>query len=231
MLTRLIESRYRFVRTDLSTAASVAIHLILITLAAYFTTATAMIEKGEDTTEILHFISPRPTLIASPSHSQSRAAQSSDAVIPRLRSVSFSVPTDIPAIDVTFASTSDSDFPSTSPWNGISESQYAGPAQPRTAYEEVEVDAPASSLANQPTPAYPPSMRAAGVEGKVFARFLVNSDGLVSRESIRIVSSTNELFSEAVRDAIAKMRFAPARIGSKAVAQMVQQVFIFRLDR
>jgi hypothetical protein len=37
------------------------------------------------------------------------------------------------------------------------------------------------------------------------------------------------MFSEAVRDAVAAMRFAPASIGGRYVKQVVQQRFDFKL--
>jgi protein TonB len=86
-------------------------------------------------------------------------------------------------------------------------------------------------MANANVPVYPPALRAAGIEGRVVAQFVVDTQGKAARESIRILSSSNELFSESVRKAIAQMRFVPAKIRGKPVAQMVQQLFVFKLDR
>ena len=80
-------------------------------------------------------------------------------------------------------------------------------------------------------PDYPAQLRSAGVEGEVIVQFVVNESGKVDRESIRIVSASNDLFAGSVTGALARMRFTPARIGTHAVAQLVQQTFVFRLDR
>jgi TonB family protein len=80
-------------------------------------------------------------------------------------------------------------------------------------------------------PDYPAPLRSAGIEGQVVVQFVVNEAGRVDRESVRIVSASNDLFAGSVAGALGWMRFTPARIGTRAVAQLVQQLFVFRLDR
>jgi protein TonB len=80
-------------------------------------------------------------------------------------------------------------------------------------------------------PSYPATMRASGIEGEVKAQFVVNEQGRAEVSSLRIVSSTNDHFSEAVRQALPRMRFRPAELRGRPVAQTVQQLFSFRLDR
>jgi hypothetical protein len=48
---------------------------------------------------------------------------------------------------------------------------------------------------------------------------------------LRIISATGDGFIDAIRRALPRMRFRPARIGESAVAQLVQQQFVFKLDR
>jgi protein TonB len=80
-------------------------------------------------------------------------------------------------------------------------------------------------------PEYPYTLRSAGTEGRVVAEFVVNEKGRADRDSFRVVSSTHALFTDAVRRALPRMRFKPARIGTRPVAQRVQQLFVFKLDR
>ncbi|HMA21046.1 MAG TPA: energy transducer TonB, partial [Gemmatimonadaceae bacterium] len=100
----------------------------------------------------------------------------------------------------------------------------------KVAYDSREVDRQVAAIAGV-APQYPAAMKAAGIEGEVRAQFVVDESGRADIQSLRIMSSTNELFSEAVRRALPRMKFIPARIGAHAVAQMVQQAFVFRLDR
>jgi len=81
------------------------------------------------------------------------------------------------------------------------------------------------------SPRYPETLRSSGTEGQVIAQFIVNEKGRADRESFKVVSSTHPLFTDAVKRALPGMRFRPAQIGGKAVSQLVQQLFVFKLDR
>jgi TonB family protein len=74
-------------------------------------------------------------------------------------------------------------------------------------------------------------LRASGIEGRVQAEFVVTESGRADVESLRVISTANDLFSDAVRRALPRMRFNPARIGGRPVAQLVRQEFVFKLDR
>ena len=45
-----------------------------------------------------------------------------------------------------------------------------------------------------------------------------------------VIDSTHDLFSRAVRDALARARFTPAEAGGRKVRQLVEQAFTFRID-
>lgn len=232
MFTKLIESKSQFIRHDITTAASIAIHLILIVVAAYFTTAKAMNDQEPEQRQPLHWINTLPLADkAKPGHPQRAAPSSTTRSAAEPPQFSFAIDAHIPSLDVELASVKgDNEFGA-----GLTGSPSDGPtglsSDPSQAFDAREVDTPVSVLSSQPTPRYPPALRAAGIEGRVIAQFIVDSKGNAVLESIRIVSSTNDLFSEAVTKAIRQMRFAPARIGNKAVSQVVQQLFVFKLDR
>ena len=80
-------------------------------------------------------------------------------------------------------------------------------------------------------PRYPETLRAAGVEGRVVASFVVSDRGVVEEGSITILHSDNPLFEDAVKSALGRMRFVPAEIGGKKVRQLVQMPFLFTLSR
>jgi len=98
-------------------------------------------------------------------------------------------------------------------------------------FDASEVEVQVVAVTSTIRPEYPSSLRSSGVEGQVVAEFVVNEKGRADRESLRIVSSTHKLFADAVTRALPDMRFRPARIGGKPVSQLVQQLFVFRLDR
>jgi protein TonB len=99
-----------------------------------------------------------------------------------------------------------------------------------TAYDAAEVESEVTVVSGF-RPEYPASLRTAGIEGRVVAQFIVTSDGRTDAASIRILSATNDQFGESVRLALLKSKFRAARIGSRNVPQLVQQLFVFKLDR
>jgi periplasmic protein TonB len=79
------------------------------------------------------------------------------------------------------------------------------------------------------TPRYPESLSRAGIEGTVVARFVVDTSGRVERGSIEIARADHPLFDQSVREALNRMRFAPAEAGGRRVRQLVEQPFSFAL--
>lgn len=91
------------------------------------------------------------------------------------------------------------------------------------------VDVPARPLPGNPDPVYPGILRAAGVEGRVVAWFVVDTTGRVERETIRLAATGSDLFAAAVRRALARARFAPALAAGRPVAVLMERAFVFRI--
>lgn len=92
---------------------------------------------------------------------------------------------------------------------------------------EFQVDQPAALRSGEKGPAYPPAQRAAGIVGNVLVQFVVNTDGAVEVNTIKVLRSTQDAFTDAVRTALAGMRFTPATKDGQPVRQLVQQPFQF----
>ena len=99
------------------------------------------------------------------------------------------------------------------------------------AYFEFQVDKPVTLAEGNVAAVYPEVLRAAGVEGEVYAQFVVTENGRADLQTLRVLRSTNDLFLASVRQALTSMRYHPAEIGGKAVRQLVQQPFDFKLAR
>jgi protein TonB len=99
------------------------------------------------------------------------------------------------------------------------------------AFNAEQVERQASFVAGSGAPRYPEALRSSGVEGKVVALFVVDEKGRAEADSVRILSSDNALFEEAVRRALPRMRFIPAEIGGRKVRQLVQMPFVFTIGR
>ncbi len=89
-------------------------------------------------------------------------------------------------------------------------------------------DAP--ELLSAPTPAYPPLLRAAGVQGQVIVMAVVDTLGLAESGSVRIVRSDNPGFDVAALATVRAARFRPARIYGRAVRVLVQVPVVFRIN-
>ena len=76
-------------------------------------------------------------------------------------------------------------------------------------------------------PRYPEQMRARQTDGAVLTSFIVDTAGRIDANTIRVLESTNDVFTGAVRAALPSMRFAAAQIDGKKVKQLVQLPFVF----
>ncbi|HEV8410242.1 MAG TPA: energy transducer TonB [Gemmatimonadaceae bacterium] len=94
-------------------------------------------------------------------------------------------------------------------------------------FREYQVDKPASPKRRNVAPVYPDSLKKAKVSGEVVAKFVVDTSGHVTIESIEVVSSTNQFFAMSVLEALPRMTFSPAELNKVKVPQVVQQPFIF----
>ena len=92
-----------------------------------------------------------------------------------------------------------------------------------------QVDRAAEPMPGTRAPDYPEALREGGVQGVVVAQFVVDSAGRVEAASFRVVSSGHALFSAAVKSAVERARFSPAKLGGLPVRQLVQQSFSFVL--
>jgi protein TonB len=84
-------------------------------------------------------------------------------------------------------------------------------------------------LPGSPSPIYPEALRSAGMEGRVVAEFVIDTMGRAELATFRAVESAHKLFTRAVRDALVRMRFAPAEAHGRLVRVLVRQDFVFEL--
>jgi len=86
-------------------------------------------------------------------------------------------------------------------------------------------------VVTQVKPRYPESLRLAAIDGRVLVQFKVDTLGTVDPGSVRILSSTHELFSGAVREALRGFRFRPAEVHGHRVAALAEMPFEFSIRR
>lgn len=97
-------------------------------------------------------------------------------------------------------------------------------------YLASQVDNPVAFDSRSAAPAYPDSLRRAGVEGQVTAQFVVDTTGRVDVGSFVLLESTHGRFTESVRQALPGMYFRPALLNGQKIRQLVQLPFVFKLQ-
>jgi protein TonB len=151
------------------------------------------------------------------------------------------VPTELPKIDLSAKVTNEADFSGkgvkggsatgTEGSEGTKEGGKAGSAvNPDKPYMDFQVEQQVQPISGTQVE-YPESLRSSGIEGEVQAQFVVNENGRVETGTFKVLSSANDAFVSAVKRALSGMRFRPARIGDTKVSQVVQQSFVFRLQK
>ncbi|MGH7615693.1 MAG: energy transducer TonB, partial [Gemmatimonadaceae bacterium] len=98
-------------------------------------------------------------------------------------------------------------------------------------YRAESVDRVVTPFGDNPRPAYPRSLEAAGVEADFTVMFVVDSTGRVEERSVDVPRNVHRMFADAVRYALARSRYLPAQLGGQAVRQLVAQEFVFRMQR
>lgn len=235
---RLLESRNGGERSGGGATLSVVVHAALIAAAAI---GTARSDDASSTPREILVPLP-PYIYESPPARSPRAPSGPARSAPtpgtgRTVTPPVEVPNGLPPIDVDVAV----------PIDGSTEVTIGGP----TARGEVSggfgampaqgaldgggirdartVEIPVVPDARNPSPAYPELLRAGGIEGRVVAEFIVDSTGRVRPGSLVIVAATHEPFAASVRRTVPALRFTPARVQGRPVAQRVQVPFEFEI--
>lgn len=80
-------------------------------------------------------------------------------------------------------------------------------------------------------PRFPVALRNAGIEGSVTVAFVVKTDGRADVSSLRILKSTDDLFTQSVRDALPKLRFNAAVFQGQKVDYLIVRPFTFTIGK
>lgn len=112
---------------------------------------------------------------------------------------------------------------------GRVQSQSAGDVDPSQTFTANQVEREVQ-IRDRAMPKYPESLRSVNVTGEVVLRYIVGTNGRVESGSIEVVSSPHKLFTDAARRALLDTRFRPAEVGGRAVRQLAEQTFAFRLQ-
>lgn len=95
---------------------------------------------------------------------------------------------------------------------------------------EIEVDSTAALDPTAEGPQYPQELLDAGVQGVVYARFVVDSTGYADTLTLQVIDKAEPGFVGAVKAAMPRMKYRPAVFAGRRVSQLVEQAFAFRIQ-
>ena len=233
MFNQLIESKAKKQRMAGGTVFSIVLHTVLIGGAVY-ATARAGSKDEKTKAEKIQFVEMKkepPKVPDKPPPPKEVVVKPPPPKGFQVLRAPVKIDIKIPEIDLSKAITNESDFSGKGVKGGTGSGVVGGVANTNQTYFEFQVEKPAEMLAESPKPKYPSVLESSGIAGEVQAQFVVSSAGKADMESFKVLKSTNELFTQAVKNVLPRMKFSPAMIGGKPVNQLVQQSFQFAVPR
>lgn len=232
MLGVLLESGARAPRRSGGAALSVAAHLTIIAAIAANTVHGTPTKHEKPT--VVHVQFARPTVrtpVTRPIAADASRRLSnvlSSVVIKRVQ-VPIIVPKGLPPIDFTAGASFDSIVISGNGGSPTATGRSVIEGESTSTSTDWHVSELLMHIIRSAKPRYPAVLRESGIDGRVLVRFVVDTSGRVDPASIRVVSSTHELFTRAVRDALGDFRFKPAEVGGRRVPALAEMPFEFRI--
>ena len=222
----LLESEKQGSRTAAGSAASVALHVVILAFAIAATAHSGIESKRTDAIYI-----PLPHWHPDTKKLSQPTSDPAQTVTPRVPAIAVAVPAVIsvvippPGISTALPTTIGV---TSAPVSGFRAGADTTAAVSRgdAPYASEEVDVAASAMPNQRGPVYPEALRMMGVEGRVIARFIIGKNGRVESDPA-IVASTDDQFSAAVKRYLASARYRAATKNGEPVRQLAEQEFDF----
>jgi protein TonB len=234
MFNQLLESKAKRQKMAGGTMFSIVLHTVLIAAAVY-ATARAGVKDEKSKAEKIQFVEVKKE----PPKVPDKAPPPKEVVVKPPPPKGFQVlraplriDIRIPEIDLSKAITNESDFSGKGVKGGTGSGVVGGtgPVTSQT-YFEFQVEKPAEMIQDGTKPKYPAVLETSGIAGEVQAQFVVKADGRADMDSFKVLKSTNELFTQAIKNYLPRSHFSPAMIGGKPVNQLVQQSFQFAVPR
>lgn len=233
MLGVLLESRARAPRRSGGVVLSVAVHLAVIAAITANTVHGRTPPAEKPKVVLLRYGQPKVTPPVTREVASSATASRPDlpSLIIRQVAVPTFAPKSLPPVDFSRGAAFDSIVISSAGSRG------GGPVGPHSV---IDGEDPSSAtdwrgkellmrIERSVTPRYPDLLRQTGIEGTVIVQFTVDTAGRVDAASIRVLNSTHDLFTRAVRDALLQFRFKPAEVGGRRVPALAEMPFQFQI--
>lgn len=234
---QLLESAHTARRSRATTALSVVAHVAVLAVAVRQTAQAGFAPEPAPTQRVL-YVAPRPVppdVAPAPRRAASASPSPTSSPLPAPPTihpidVQVTVPDGLPPIETRLGDPSQGIVERLA--RGVGERGARagdGGGEPEV-YTEAVVERAVVAVPGV-APRYPEMLRGQGVEGRVVARFIVDTTGRVEKGSVQIVSAAHPAFEDAVRRVLPAMRFRPAEARGRRVRQLVDMPFEFVLNR
>src|SRR5438094_396094 len=238
MFDNLIESKAKKQKRAGGVMFSAVLHAVLISGAVYGTLqAKDAIEKPKS--EKVEFVEMKKKDEPPPPKEEPKPPPP-DVVVKapppkgfQVLTAPIKIPDVLPDIDLSKKVTNEEDFSGKGVAGGIAKGVVGGTPQPVSdqPYFEFQVEKQVAAMPGNPAPRYPDMLRSANVEGEVLAQFVVDTRGRAEMNTFKVLKPSHDLFTNAVKSALANMKFYPAEVGGRKVKQLVQMPFVFSLNK
>jgi len=237
VFNNLIESKPQKQKSLGSTVFSIVLHAVIITMSVY---ATKQVGEAvaEEVMQKVDFVEIKKE---EPPPPEDQPPPPPDVVAPppiakgfQVLTAPVNIPDVIPEIDLSKKLTNEADFSGKGVAGGIASGVVGGTPQVidnNQTFFDFQVEKPVAPVPNTGVPRFPDILRSSSIEGEVLAQFVVDTTGRVEVSSFKVIRTSHELFSASVRQALPNMRFLPAEVGGRKVKQLVQQPFVFALQK
>jgi protein TonB len=233
MVGTLIESRATRQRRAGGSLASVIVHSLLITGAVFATARDSVSAPKPHRVEVTyvpttHLPEPEPRRVAASQRRVDQLPVVSRVSLPRFDAPSV-VPTTIPEIDPNAVATTDFINARGITPAGCGVTCSIGSGIVDSAATLMGADLLMQLKEAVVPPRYPEALRRSGIDGSVVAKFVVDTTGRVDMSTLEFVKSDHELFANAVRSTIERLRFNPAVVAGRKTRVAAMMPFHFRL--
>ncbi|MDB4885695.1 MAG: TonB family protein [Gemmatimonadetes bacterium] len=238
MFNNLLESKPKKQRTIGGLVLSGVIHALVITAAVYGTLqAKEQLEKPK--AEKVEFVDMKKKEEPPPPKDEPKPMPKDVVVAPpppkgfQVPIAPIKVPDVLPDIDLSKKVTDEADFTGKGVQGGTSKGVVGGtgPVNTDQPYFEFQVEKQVQQVPGTGNMRYPEMLKSANIEGEVLAQFVVDETGHYEPGTFKVLKSSHDLFTAAVKNALPNMKFYPAEVGGRKVKQLVQQPFTFTLTK
>jgi protein TonB len=238
LLNNLLESKAQKQRSTGGAIGSFVFHTLVIILAVKATLNAGQKEKVKE--EKIDFVETKKDEPPPPKEEPKPPPPDVVAEAPTVKgfqvlTAPVNIPDVLPEIDLSKKLTNESDFSGKGTAGGRANGVVGGkvelPTNPDQPLMEFQVEKPVMQAPGSASPRYPDILKSAGVEGEVIAQFVVDTTGRAEINTFKVLKASHDLFASAVKNALPNMRFIPAEVGNRKVKQLVQQPFVFGIQK